>query len=295
MTWGRIYLIKLEKILLDVSNPYLVRALGSFYSFYVSIRYRRPLSINFDGVDWIHKVNAINYCFEKPNFHFIEVIEECERLSTTHYQPKKGDVVLDVGAGIGEQIPFFSKLVGDCGKVFAIEANPEASRRLKKTICVNNLRNVEVLEIAISNRKEEGWIEESSFSKSNRYFSQERPIGTKSAAVTSRSLDSVIDEIDITEIDLLKINIEGAEVLALQGLKKHKRIINHWVISCHDFLLSEDMKTFKYVNDWLERSGFVILESPYSRFRLDSASRRYQYDYLAYYVFAQANLRSLSD
>src|SRR4051794_22461299 len=42
------------------------------------------------------------------------------------YQPKEGDAVVDIGAGIGEQALVLSRLVGPTGKVVCVEANPEA-------------------------------------------------------------------------------------------------------------------------------------------------------------------------
>src|SRR5579862_5248004 len=44
------------------------------------------------------------------------------------YQPRAGDVIVDVGAGKGEDTIAFSRAVGPSGRVLAIEAHPEVFR-----------------------------------------------------------------------------------------------------------------------------------------------------------------------
>ena len=44
-----------------------------------------------------------------------------------HYRPQEGDVIVDVGAGRGEDTVTFSRAVGQTGRVIAIEAHPVIS------------------------------------------------------------------------------------------------------------------------------------------------------------------------
>jgi precorrin-6B methylase 2 len=53
---------------------------------------------------------------------------------TSAYKPKIGDIVFDIGAGIGTEINDFSSMVGDYGRVIAVEADPIAFRRLSKLV-----------------------------------------------------------------------------------------------------------------------------------------------------------------
>src|SRR5687767_1231487 len=41
-----------------------------------------------------------------------------------YYMPKSGDTVVDIGAGLGEETLFYAILVGEKGRVHALEANP---------------------------------------------------------------------------------------------------------------------------------------------------------------------------
>ncbi len=62
---------------------------------------------------------------------------------------KKGDTVIDVGANIGFFTLFFRSLVGDNGKIIAFEPEKKNFEILKKNIQVNNLRNVEIHNLAL--------------------------------------------------------------------------------------------------------------------------------------------------
>ena len=55
------------------------------------------------------------------------------------YQPKDGDVLVDIGAGVGEDALLFSKTVGPRGRVLAVEAQPTTFRLLQKTCRYNQL------------------------------------------------------------------------------------------------------------------------------------------------------------
>ena len=59
---------------------------------------------------------------------------------------REGLTVLDVGTGTGFYLPYLSKLVGDKGKVYAIDVQPELLEKAKEKVKENNLSNVEVMQ-----------------------------------------------------------------------------------------------------------------------------------------------------
>ncbi len=63
--------------------------------------------------------------------------------------PQPGDLVIDVGAGVGEEAIVFSQLVGPTGRVIAIEAHPGVFGCLEETIRRSGLTNVTALPVAI--------------------------------------------------------------------------------------------------------------------------------------------------
>jgi FkbM family methyltransferase len=66
---------------------------------------------------------------------------------------KPGDTVVDLGANHGYFTLLMSKLVGETGRVIAIEAFPETRQSLEANLALNRIRNVEVRGVAISDRK----------------------------------------------------------------------------------------------------------------------------------------------
>ncbi len=67
---------------------------------------------------------------------------------------KKGDIFIDVGAYIdGWYSLLAAKKIGPKGHVFAFEPNPSCYRRLKENIKLNNLDNVTLEKIALSQKK----------------------------------------------------------------------------------------------------------------------------------------------
>lgn len=131
------------------------------------------------------------------------------------YNPKIDNVdnVLDLGANIGLATIWYSTEFPGC-KIDAYEPNPDVYKILK--VNTERLKNTRAFNMAISNRDSE-----KTFYISNRSFSSsthEIPSGKKHTVLT-RSLDSAIDNLG-AKIDVIKIDIEGEEYLALESAKK---------------------------------------------------------------------------
>jgi FkbM family methyltransferase len=123
-----------------------------------------------------------------------------------------GDTVIDCGAHIGTLTITASKLVGEGGRVISYEAHPRTFRYLKRNVEDNACGNVTVHNLAIGDKK-------SLVSFSDYYASDLNAIeeGAK-FKVQMVTLDEVLK--DIPKIDLLKLDIEGSELLALLGAKE---------------------------------------------------------------------------
>lgn len=167
------------------------------------------------------------------------------------YVPREGDTVVDIGAGIGEEAVVFSRLAKH---VVCVEAHPRTFRCLEKTIAANKLNNVTAIWGAISDRDGEIRLSDGDDHLANMMTAQ------GGIAVPARSLKSLCDELGIREIDFMKMNIEGAERLAIEGFGDVK--IRHLVISCHDFLNRDDMRTMETVETFLRRHGYAVKLRP---------------------------------
>jgi FkbM family methyltransferase len=173
------------------------------------------------------------------------------------YTPRTGDVVVDVGAGIGEETVVFSKMVGCAGRVVAIEAHPFVFSCLAETITRSGLRNAHAIQCAIGDRNGTLRISDKADHLGNSVLS-----GMGGTKVPARSLDSVVKELGLDRIDLLKVNIEGAERLALRGMGTVADRVRNVVIECHDFVADaggpEAMRTREFVADALRELGYIV-------------------------------------
>lgn len=145
------------------------------------------------------------------------------------YTPRPGDTVIDVGAGIGVDTDLFSHAVGPTGRVLAIEAQPDTFNRLRAHCKYNRLKNVICHHAAITDKPGEVRFEDRPQHVSNAVSEN----GTLS--VPADTLDRVCATHNIQHIHFLKMNIEGAERLALAGMQntlKHTETVG---IACHDF------------------------------------------------------------
>ncbi|MEA1980301.1 MAG: protein-L-isoaspartate(D-aspartate) O-methyltransferase [candidate division Zixibacteria bacterium] len=60
-------------------------------------------------------------------------------------QPKEGDTVLDIGSGSGWQTALLAEIVGEDGRVFAIERIPDLKKHGEENISKYNFKNVEFI------------------------------------------------------------------------------------------------------------------------------------------------------
>ncbi len=104
---------------------------------------------------------------------------------------KEGNFVVDVGASIGYYTLLFAKWTGSKGKVFSFEPSQEKFSVLRKNVRVNNYKNVFLVQKYVSNKT------------------------TKNSKINSISLDDFFGECD-NPINLIKMDIEGGEVLAMR-------------------------------------------------------------------------------
>jgi FkbM family methyltransferase len=128
-----------------------------------------------------------------------------------------GMTVFDVGANIGYYSLLAANLVGPAGQVHSFEPTPLVVQRLKENIALNDLSSrVTVNAVAVGAAV--GMIDfhmHSDDSEGNSMFSSEQHVETVCVPVIT--LDRYIHDRGIGCVDLMKIDIEGAELLALEG------------------------------------------------------------------------------
>lgn len=124
-----------------------------------------------------------------------------------------GDVVVDVGANIGNTALAAASRVGPGGRVLAFEPHPRTHAFLLENVALNDARQVEVVNAAVGDRP--GTVKFSSLSADdiNRVLASGE--ADSGLTVPVRTLDEALA--GVARIDLLKIDVEGYEKRVLEG------------------------------------------------------------------------------
>lgn len=266
--------IKIVTIISNVSM--LRRPLGSILSIAASTYLQRRVRIFFDAI-WIRQDGKVAVPMQldpsnwlssiprwKPNAaDRVDVVGEWWFL---HYIPKPNDIIIDVGAGMGEDSLLFSHLVGDQGKVYSFEAHPQTFLCLNKALKYSQAHNVKAIHAAVSAENGTLQIENlpSDRWEENSVMSARDTVGGRLIAVAAIALDDLEIIQQHERIDFLKMNIEGAEIDALRGMVKTLAKVKYACIACHDFLADENpiMRTKLACAQILREAGFLLIETP---------------------------------
>jgi len=171
---------------------------------------------------------------------------------------REGDVVIDVGAGVGDHVLIFSRRVGSSGKVIAVEAHPQTARCLELTVDANGLSNTRVF-------SEAAWNKPDLLTMSDADAHEGNTVGGGTIQVPARPVDEMLAPLHLARIDLIKMNVEGAELEALEGMTETLNRTTGIVVSCHDFLAiapDDSRRTKARVIPFLEARGFTVTQRP---------------------------------
>lgn len=127
-----------------------------------------------------------------------------------------GDFIVDLGAHIGYYTLIAAKLVGEKGKVFAFEPDPNNFSLLKRNVEYNGYKNVILINKAVSDKNGNVKLY---LSNENTGDHRIYDSGNKRdyINVNKTSLNNFFKDKKI-KIDLIKMDVQGSEVKALKGM-----------------------------------------------------------------------------
>lgn len=130
---------------------------------------------------------------------------------------RPGDWVIDVGANVGHYAVRLSKLVGPAGRVMAFEPVPETFEILASLISAAAGRNVSLFNVAASAASGVAGVALPRFTSglTNYYMANLTPEGGEFNVLTI-PLDSLMPP---KPVSLVKIDVEGHELQALEGMQ----------------------------------------------------------------------------
>jgi len=176
-----------------------------------------------------------------------------EYMQVEGFVPKKGAVCLDVGANIGgTSLAWYgmeNKII-----IYAIEPHPETYINLLRNIRLNNASKA-IIPLNFAACQHNGSLE---MFISNKGSMAMRPgdyqWNGKNVMLKSKRIDSIVDDEAIQKLDILKIDIEGFELDALEGGRKTLDITERIVLEYHSPKLKQGCQKI------LIEHGFKFIE-----------------------------------
>ncbi len=184
----------------------------------------------FRGVQRDRKTGLLYYkrygtkIYVKSRSHFtLEIDDVYRNIFFAHYCPRGDDVVVDIGAGYGEEAAYLHSLSPDVTYI-GVEIQPSIFECLSTTFSGIS-EKFKAFPLAISDEKDiaidltPDWLE----------------VGEGSTIrVPAMSWERFLEYFSVSTIDLLKINIEGGETHLLSSIADFSKI-ERIIVSCHDF------------------------------------------------------------
>ena len=168
----------------------------------------------------------------------------------------EGDVFVDIGANSGYFSVLAALRVGARGRVFAFEPNPAVRRQLERHIGLNAIADrVTISELALSDEDRDDvrlfvscWPENdgiASLTPAAETLARGGLRADTSIAVRVRTFDSWVQSVQLSRIDLMKIDVEGAESRVLAGMSSTLTRLRPARIICETPIESEAAKMLR--------------------------------------------------
>lgn len=194
--------VMLDSIVLSIPSKAFANYIGQRYLSKANIR----------RVKLIEQKFGVKYVFDDVFPPDILWNDYGERLD---FLPKENDVIVDVGANIGD----WSIVVGKHyrARVIAVEPSPRPFELLLKNIRINGLHeHVIAINCALFSEDKEisVYIDDSS---GYAFLRRQDQLASR---VLAKTLDGLLKELDVSRVDLIKIDTEGFEHEVLKGAMK---------------------------------------------------------------------------
>jgi FkbM family methyltransferase len=201
---GKIFGLEKSKLVKKLFVKYMKRGIGNCHGVYQKEVQGSKMLLNFDDPLYVRHL-------------FLNGIHSYSVTSCFYNEVKPGMVVFDIGANIGYLTFLAAKICGDTGAVIAFEPGNQNCELMKKSLALNEYKNVEIINKAISNQSKTGKLFISPYGSVVNTIIE----GDKECATTDIEIISLDDFIRMRKIrpDFIKIDVQGAEYLVLEGMK----------------------------------------------------------------------------
>ncbi|MFX0206160.1 MAG: FkbM family methyltransferase [Candidatus Hodarchaeota archaeon] len=211
----------------------LVKPLSGIYSYISKIIYssiKEEILVKTLAGPWIY----VNYQ-DPVERKIAEGIYEKTYVDFFYSKVQSGHVVVDIGAYIGYFSLLASERVGNDGCIYAFEPVPRNYKRLMKNFKLNRVENVKAYNFGLSDKNEtliinvpkENPAESTLYRHTVTEISRNLKCEKASVKIQLKSFDQFCMEEDLNnEVNIVKIDAEGAEFKILKGMETTLRTSN---------------------------------------------------------------------
>jgi FkbM family methyltransferase len=191
------------------------------------------------------------------------------------FEPRKGEVVVDVGANVGIYSMYCAHRVGPLGRVIAIEPEAHNFVGLLRNISLNKQSNVTPMNLALANRAGKAklflrtstshTIKEALAPTNRNNCGNEMPPFIE---VPCKTLDGIMSELGVHHIALLNLDVEGAAIIVLEGAEnalKEKKVSRIKIET-------ENENQVKSVIEFLEKFSYKAFRGSVSLYSLPNSN-----------------------
>lgn len=194
--------------------------------------------------------------------HFLSALTLKEVFYDGDYHPKatKASIVIDIGANIGTCSVYMSTLFPK-SKIYSFEPDPNTFKLLKTNISLNHLSNITLINQAVSNKSGHTIFYSCQANGLSSLNKTKLPYKVAKTQVVLTTIPDIMKKYQLTQIDVLKIDAEGAEFdILLKTPKFPFHLIKELILEYHDRLTSY---RHEEIVEKLHKVGFKIVTRPH--------------------------------
>ena len=132
-----------------------------------------------------------------------------------------GGVFVDVGCNVGYTALLAARIVGAAGRVVALDAQRECAEATRANARLNGLEQIEVRHCAAGAASGEAEVIVTQDPLWTRLASVgEHPLEVRRERVAVTSIDDLVERLDLANVDVVKIDVEGGELDVVAGMTR---------------------------------------------------------------------------
>ena len=181
---------------------------------------------------------------------------------------KSGDTVLDIGANVGYISLVLAKCVGNSGKVFSFEPDSKNFASLKRNLALNADCNIEPIAKAVSDSHQPIRLYHAKFDFNAGAHSMlpSEKHSSDFVEIEATTIDEFVTSHGLKKVDVIKIDIEGAEMKAFNGMTETLRNSRPLIVCelCEEHQVRAGYTTQavkKWMAETFDMQAFKVMES----------------------------------